>query len=692
MSARFWIVCTALIASSQAFCAKIVVDRERMVNLGAKGDVYNLFDEQDLAGDPKAGKGGAPVTPYTNGYVAQNFHYPLESVVDLGVEHDLTDIWYYDINGSDSLQVWCGDGTNWTAMLNQTTNAYLAWVGKAVVCTGRYVKFRLKSPATGITEAVLYGTPKGPVEPLPTPTPHVKPLVGDLLGINGFIDDDRALLQVVGNVREYHSWQWDDGDADPTVPDYPDNGFGWNPSWVKGWNFDEYYADLHGRGLVMEPVFQGTPAWMFGKAMGDSLKPIRLGRDSTLPASYKEHADYLFQFAARFGRTKVAVNYLRVDAKNTMLSGLGSVSWMEGWNEPDKTWKSLAGYFKPAILAAMTSADYDGDQGRLGAGFGVKTADPTMKVALPGLTEIDIEYAKAMKWWSDRNRAGSFPADALNFHHYCNDGGGQGGSATTGISPEADNLRGKLEAMAAWRDRWLPGKELWLSEFGWDTHAKSVFRARAIGGNDEYEMQGRWLLRAIFALAASGFDKGQIYRLRDDWDSGPGKFVTSGLVHDMYDTLSPKYEKKASWYYVNTVHKILKNYRFVADESQGGMHVFRFSHATRSDSVAYAVWNEDDSAAAMTVSVTTDLASAREVRPAKGEALGVSSIAQIGGGSLQLASVDGRPRLVVGTVGGTGIGKPTGKTEIVKKIRRVDGRRAAPDASKTPDLDPRYGP
>lgn len=679
--------------------AKIQVDRERTINLGGKGDVFLLFDEQQIAGDPKAGTGGKPATEYTNGYINQALYYPLVSVVDLGAVHDLTDIWYYDVNGADSIHVWCGDGTAWTPMVAQTTSGWQSWVGKAVPCTGRYVKIRLRSPSSAVTEAVLYGTPKGSIEPLPAAAPHVKPTMGDLMGINGFIDDDRTLLQAVGNVREYHSWMWDDGNTDAGTPAWPNNRFGWNPSWVRGtgwgWNFDDYYADLSSKGMVMAPVFQGAPAWMFGKVTGDSLKPFPLGRDSTLAASYKEHADYLFQFAARYGRTKVPAGKLRVDAMNQPLSGLGSVAWMEPWNEPDKNWKGRTGYFDPQVLSAMSSADYDGDQGRLGADFGIKSADPTMKMALPGLIGIDREYVKAMKWWSDRNRAGSFPADALNFHHYCNDAGGQNGVATTGISPEQDDLRGRLEHLADWRDRWLAGKELWLSEFGWDTHPQSVFRARAVGGNDEYEMQGRWIVRAFLAVAASGFDKAQVFLLRDDWDSGPGTFVTSGLVHDKHDTLKAKFEKKSSWYYVNTLHKTLKDYRWVADESVGEMRVYRFAHATRTDSVAYAVWNQNDSTSARDVSVPTSMTSGREVRLSKGNALGVSAAASFSGGSLRLAAIDGRPRLVAGTAGSTSATRGTAMVGVSPDPeRRIDGRRipAVARPALSPRLEPLYGP
>lgn len=651
MSASTRIVACALLGAWGVQAGKLAVERERIVNLKAAGDLWSLFDEQALAGDPKAGTGGKPVTEWTNGWVKANLLYPIEGVVDLGAVHDLTDVWYFDGNGADSLKVSCGDGKTWTTMLELSTTAWQSWTGRSVPCTGRYVKVRARSPSTLVTEMVLYGTPKGSVEPIPAAKPHVKPTLGQLMGTNGFVDDDRDLLQVVGNLREYHSWQWDDGNGDKTTPAYPSNRFGWSPSWVRGtgwgWDFDEYYGNMTRRGVAMQPVFQGTPAWMFGFAAGDSLKPIVGRKDSTLPASYLEHADYLWQFAARFGSTAHPAADLRVDALNTARSGLGFVKSMEGWNEPDKDWKGVTGHFSPEVLAAMMGADYDGDQGRMGTKVGIKNADPSMQVAMPGIIGINLEYTKALKFHADMRRAGSFPADVLNYHHYCNDAGGQGGVATTGISPEADDLRGRLAKVADWRDRYLPGKELWLSEFGWDTHPASVYRAKAVGGIGELEMQGRWLVRGYLEAAASGFDKAHQFMLRDSWDSSPGVFATSGMVHDKYDTLSPKYAKKPSWWYVNTLNKRLRDFRFEADESSAGIRIYRFSHATRSDSLAYAVWNPDDAAAAATVAVPTAIGAGIRVALAEGQALGTAS--PITGGTVQVPSVDGRVQLLVGT-------------------------------------------
>ncbi|MCB9496400.1 MAG: hypothetical protein H6686_05885 [Fibrobacteria bacterium] len=665
------------------------VSPDDIVNLGGKGDGYLLFDEAALAGDPKSGTGGTPVTEFTNGYINKDLYYPLETVVDLGRVVDLSDVWWFDINGSDSVEVWCGDGDEWTGIGARVTSDYMRWRGISTTCAGRYVKFRMKSPQSALTEVVLYGTPRGPKGDPPAPVIAEHPTMGALVGMNGFVDDDREVLQAVGNLREYHSWQWDDGNGDASTPAYPGNLFGWAPSWVRGtnwgWDFDDFYGDMHKRGVSMQPVFQGTPAWMFGFAAGDSLKPVVSGADSTDPASYKEHADYMFQFAARYGRTVVPAAKLRVDSRNQVRSGLGFVDWMEGWNEPDKNWKTATGHFSPRVYAAMASADYDGDEGRMGKDVGIRNADPTMKMALPGLISIDLNYVKAVKWWSDRIRNTGFAGDALNFHHYCNDAGGQQGLATTGISPEADDLRGKLGRIAQWRDVWLPGKELWLSEFGWDTDAGSVFRAPATGSADAYEMQARWVVRGFLAVAASGFDRAHVYTSRDSWDASPGTFATSGLVHDKYDTLEAKLSRKVSWYWVNTLHKTLRDFRFDKDLSPGGgFHVFRFVHDSSADSVAFAVWNEDDAAPTSTVDLSTGLVSAVVVDFADKEPLGVHGALPVIGGKVALAGVGGRPRLILGRTGEVvSIGKAgIARSEDATRNHRVDGRRGG----KSPGL------
>jgi hypothetical protein len=632
---------------------RIVPDADRMLNITASGDVAALFDEQELAGDPRDGESGAPITEYTNGWAGWALYYPMESIVDLGQEYQLSDVYYYDINGSDSLYMWCGNGSDWEVIFAETSNAYNSWTGHSTSCAGRYLKFHWKSPSTSVTEMVLYGTPlgEGP-EPVPEPVLHEHPTFDELMGVNGFIDDDRDLLQVTNNIREYRNWAWDDGN-NGSSPDYPNNLFAWSPSAVRwnggGWDFDEYYEDLTGRGVNLQPVFQGVAPWLYDRFVGDSAKPMPIGADSTDPLSFAMHADYMYQYAARFGVENINSG-LRVDAENTARSGLGLIQYMEVWNEPDKYWKGSGGYFSPQVHAALLSADYDGHMGALGEGFGIKTADSSIKVVMGGLIGFNLDYLKGMKFWADQNRDGDFPADVLNFHHYCLNNGLQGeGIATKGVSPEENRLKEQLQVLVEYRNRYLPGKELWLSEFGWDTHPESNFGAPNIGENDTYEIQGRWLVRAFLEIAAAGFDKGHQFMLRDTWDTSPGTFATSGLVHDKYDTLFAVYEKKPSWYYVNAFHKNMRNFRFESDLSVNvpeGFRLYQMSHQSQGDSVALVVWNSNDSAESVNVEIPAWAENARMVRLQEGENLGVVSELQQSQGKWLVPELNGRPVLI----------------------------------------------
>src|SRR5690606_18787840 len=183
------------------------------------------------------------------------------------------------------------------------------------------------------------------------------------------------------------------------------------------------------------------------------------------PFSYELISDYSFQFVARYGHNEVADNLLRTTEASPKKSGLGLIRYFENWNEPNGWWGNPTEHFTPYQFAAFCSASYDGHLNQMGEGFGVKNADPNIKFVFGGLAELSLSYVQAMKLWSDQYRSGSFPADVINLHHYCNTVGKQHGEADAyGISPEEDQLKAKLEKVVAWRDRHLPGKELWLSE------------------------------------------------------------------------------------------------------------------------------------------------------------------------------------------------------------------------------------
>ena len=447
------------------------------------------------------------------------------------------------------------------------------------------------SNAAKITEIVLYGTRlTNPVQ-VPAPTEHPYPLMEDFIGANVLHNQPIDKLKCVGSIREYHPWQWDEGDADTTYKGYPNSEFAWSPSWVSGpgwgWNFDDTYAAFKKAGFDVSPCLQQTPLYLLEGSKNVDKKPVLSHEDPTDPFSYEEHSRYLYQFTARYGSIPVSPSKLMLKANQPVKSGLDMVKYVENWNEQDKWWRGREGYFSPDEMAAMCSADYDGHEGALGPGFGVKNADPNIKMAMGGLAGLSLEYIKGMKLWSDFHRSTGFPADVLNFHHYSNISGGQDGVMRVALSPEEDSLKHKLREIAEYRDRYIPGTEIWVSEFGYDTNPKSVQGCQPIGQNDVYEVQAQWLIRSYLEMAAAGVDRAHMFFFADMNSNNPNKFNSMGLVNEKWN----RYQPKTSWYYVYAMKNALTGYRFHSELPSGNpsVNLYKFFNE-KTETYIYAAW------------------------------------------------------------------------------------------------------
>lgn len=564
---------------------KIALHREMFFNFSTKGDVGKWVDEQSLAGDPATGNGGQPSTVFSLGWEDREVYYPAMIVLDLGRLYNLSSLWLFDVNDSDSLFVYTGNPGGWQLKGSLLLNTFNSWRVVTLNTPSRFLMFRLRSPSTRVAEIVLYGSPAGTAPAPPAPQPMARPLMRDFMGVNGFVDDPLNKIACVGNLREYHNWGWDEGNHDTTYTGFPSNQYAWNPSWVSGpgWGFyfDDFYGSLRQNNIAVMPDLQGTAPYITG--FNDSLeqhKPLSPGENALAPASYAEHADYTFQFAARYGQKTVSPSLLKLRPDQQPLSGLSLIRYLENWNEPDKWWFGRGGYFRADEFAALCSADYDGHNKTLGSNAGMKNADPSIRMVMGGLASLNLEYIRCMKLWSDYNRQGGFPADVLNFHHYSENG-------SHGISPEEDSLKQKLEAIVSYRNTWLPGKEIWLSEFGYDTHPDSPQAAVAIDTNDIYEVQAQWIMRSYLAAAAAGIDKAFVFMLRDVNAPNPNKYNSSGLTNEIWNGHQPK----KSWYYVSAMNRQLADTRFYSIKTSGraDVNVYTFASAT-ADTIVYVVW------------------------------------------------------------------------------------------------------
>ena len=562
--------------------AKLDVDLRRIINVAADGDATLLFDEQAAVGDPRAGTGHRPTNVWSTAW--SSWYYPLTAVVDLGGNCQLTDISFFDANSIGQITVQALGTNGWVNLFADSQNRYLVWVTYPVSAQTRYLRIIFDSVNVVSPELVLYGWRREPVQPWPAATPPVPPSMDQFLGVNTVISDPLGRVEAFGCAREYHDWDWDEGGSSA----YPNDTNQWFSSYLAGWNFDQYYHDLMLAGLLLAPCKQLSASWLGLADLNDKPIPAGSNRDPLQPASYVEHADHLYQFAARYGTTPVADGKLKLAASEPRLSGLGYVHYIENWNEPDKNWLGRDAYFLPYEYAALSSADADGHLGTMAGNVGIRKADPTAKLVMAGLAGLNLEYLKAMKYWCDQNRGGNVPWDVLNLHYYCNDAGGQDGATpTTGISPEAAGFRQQVAAIVDYRNRFLPGKEVWVSEFGYDVNPLSPQHAPAIGATPAEEVQGRWIIRSFLALAGAGVDRAFLFMLRDFDTTNATMFASSGLIEDY----SHQFAVRPGWYYCHTLKERLRGLHYVADQNSGNTNVTIYQFADAGGAIkAYALW------------------------------------------------------------------------------------------------------
>jgi hypothetical protein len=405
--------------------------------------------------------------------------------------------------------------------------------------------------------------------------------VGSFVGVNGLITDSVANLAPIGVVREYHNWGWLGNNYNDQP--YPQTLYTPNiPSF--GWDWDSFFSGLQAMGVSGFPVVQGGAPWV-----SNSAAPPAQG-SPTAAASYIAHGDTMFQIAARWGSTKVPDAELKLESGQTRSSGLGTVEYYEDFNEEDN-----ASGFTGDVYAAMASADYDGDQSRLGTTIGVKNADPNAKLVMGGLSgayggsetwvQSITTFLDAARTWSTSNRGGSFPADVINVHYYSF---GPGAPAPA-LSPEDDDVESKLAAVVAYRDQNLPGKPVWWTEFGYDTYVNSPLHTPALGSNTAFIVQGQWLVRDLLAALAAGVDRATLFEL-DDTCTPPAtacntQFATCGLLAET--TSAPK----PSWYFLATFRARLQTMVYGGSPASGqsDVKIAQFTD-TKSSGGALVVW------------------------------------------------------------------------------------------------------
>ncbi len=330
------------------------------------------------------------------------------------------------------------NGSSWT--LADTLNPYAfktVIVRPPVPVQARYVKIELSLverdyAKCSVWEVRVYDR-HGPYGKFPAPQPQTL-AVKDILGVNGLWGwghnmFSNSIPQGQGPTRfstfsshgrNYHNMYWDVDDPDD-IPDYANQPFGLAQWWL---DWDREYAAWNAAGLKVQASIQ----------FSEWTPPTRMANwDNPYLAAY----NYGFAFARHFGPTY----------------GNGLVDVMEVGNEP---WTYPASFYLE-VLRGMLAGANAGDPALKLLPCALQAGDPSTEDALGG------------NWLGARLTPTEAPLiDGINVHHYSftyNQAGTR--IAVEPEHPESD-MRGVVNDIN-FRNANLPGKKIYLSEWGWDS-------------------------------------------------------------------------------------------------------------------------------------------------------------------------------------------------------------------------------
>jgi hypothetical protein len=558
-----------------------------------EGNSMNLFDENC---DPKNNSNILPIT-HPLPVKAQQIYFPkgrgLRIVVDLQARHQLTELYWYDRSlQKDTVWLFTGTPKQWQQKLQYITQGTAqgwGWKSMVIKDTSRFLQIQFNHPGAILTSLVVYGKPlekrSTTLSGANTTVTTIPKTLREFAGTNSYDCVQPTLLQPFRFTRLYQQLRWYDAD---TVHNYPNNEISLNifnvPTQQQLRNWGDSLKKLNNSFWIS---MYGIPEHLLKHGYKEKSKPVTVpGMDTENPLSYARHANVYWNLAAVFGTQKVDTTLLKVKER-PRYSGLNLLRLYENGNEEDAYWTN--DYWNPVEYFAVSSADYDGHEGKLGFLHGIKNADSNALLITSGMVQLDTNRIKTLKFLCEqlRNDQQFIWQGGVQYHYYCNVGIGKNGMPIAGITPEEDRLREKLARVKAFHKRILPGVPVILGENGYDRNQQSWQRTPLLPEQDAETSQAVLQIRSLMAAFFSGIDRYNQYMIRNatDNENATGAYATSGMIG------GPGQQKiYKNWYYWKNFIDVLGDYMpdSIINET-GDIWVYRLKKRLNSNNKAYFI-------------------------------------------------------------------------------------------------------
>ena len=370
-----------------------------------------------------------------------------------------------------------------------------------------------------------------------------KPLLKDFIGINGHFQFKPELYRpTAGLVRNYHNMNWDV--AKPGDP-------------------------------ITLPKCVNKVNW-----------------DSQVYGKWLKH-DYEIDLCAQFGQ-------FGEGNKNYLALWKGQEKWMEQYGE------ALAKTFGPSgKLKQVTSIEVGNEPGNdfddalyqklfIAMAKGIRKGDPKMKIVTATARSGEADkYSKSLEeTFSSKEALPLF--DVINVHTYAllpkERQKKEKKSPWDRSYPEDPSIIYLKEAdeAIAWRNKHAPGKEVWVTEFGYDSCTPGAMTKRdgwfkKLNWQPVTDtQQAQYLVRSVFCFAQRDVDRAYLYFFNDE--DKASVHASSGLTR--------YFKPKPAYWAMKHLQETLGEFRFekVIKQEEGKAYLHQYRHASKAK-IAWVVWS-----------------------------------------------------------------------------------------------------
>lgn len=208
---------------------------------------------------------------------------------------------------------------------------------------------------------------------------------------------------------------------------------------------------------------------------------------------------------------------------------------------------------------------------------GLRAGDPKLKIVTAAVAARDPdEYCKPIECLRGLEEL----YDVLNVHTYSMI---EGWPTWRRVHPEHAGIPylRVIAEMAAWRDHHAAGKEIWVTEFGYDASTKGPpptgdFTKWVSSTETE---QAQWLVRSYLLMAALPVDRAYVYYYNDEDEAM--FHASSGITRH--------FVPKPAYWALAYLKRTLGDYRFarIVAERPDDLYIYEFVHA---DDAARRIW------------------------------------------------------------------------------------------------------